>query len=87
MNDIAKIITKFQSDDLDCSSFKEVLQLSNLEIEDFYKLSYNLKIKNFGKDLKVYIPNIRFPAISITGNNCSLECSHCNKKYLNGMVY
>lgn len=35
--------------------------------------------------MKIYNPTAKFPAISITGSNCALECEHCNKKYLKGM--
>ncbi|MFX1569862.1 MAG: radical SAM protein, partial [Promethearchaeota archaeon] len=33
----------------------------------------------------IYIPTKRFPAISVTGIECALECEHCSKKYLKGM--
>lgn len=37
------------------------------------------------KKLKVYIPGISFPSISLTGNYCTLNCAHCGKHYLEGM--
>ncbi len=37
------------------------------------------------KKLKIYIPGIKFPSISITGSACSLNCAHCGKHYLEGM--
>ncbi len=32
------------------------------------------------------IPHPSFPAISLTGNNCALDCDHCKGHYLEGMV-
>ena len=37
------------------------------------------------KKLKVYIPGIRFPSVSVTGNACTLNCAHCGRHYLEGM--
>ncbi|WP_087035237.1 radical SAM protein [Thermococcus litoralis] len=37
------------------------------------------------KKLKVYIPGISFPSISLTGNYCTLNCAHCGKHYLERM--
>ena len=37
------------------------------------------------KKLKIYIPGIKFPSISLTGNYCSLNCAHCGKHYLESM--
>ncbi|AMQ18649.1 radical SAM protein [Thermococcus peptonophilus] len=37
------------------------------------------------KKLKIYIPGIKFPSVSLTGNTCALNCAHCGKHYLEGM--
>ena len=37
------------------------------------------------KKLKIYIPGIKFPSISATGNACALNCAHCGRHYLEGM--
>ena len=37
------------------------------------------------KKLKIYIPGVKFPSISLTGNYCSLNCAHCGRHYLEGM--
>ena len=37
------------------------------------------------KKLKIYIPGIKFPSVSVTGNACSLNCAHCGRHYLEGM--
>ncbi|AEC52534.1 hypothetical protein PNA2_1619 [Pyrococcus sp. NA2] len=38
------------------------------------------------KKLKIYIPGIKFPSISVTGNYCYLNCAHCGRHYLDGML-
>ena len=37
------------------------------------------------KKLKIYIPGIKFPSVSVTGNACALNCAHCGRHYLEGM--
>ena len=37
------------------------------------------------KKLKIYIPGIKFPSISLTGSYCALNCAHCGRHYLEGM--
>ncbi len=37
-------------------------------------------------ELKVYIPGKRFPSVSVTGTACHLNCAHCGRHYLKGMV-
>lgn len=36
--------------------------------------------------LKIYVPGHEFPSISITGEECQLNCEHCDKKYLQHML-
>jgi len=38
------------------------------------------------RTIECFYPGDGFPAISVTGNQCSLDCKHCSKKYLEGMV-
>ncbi|WP_461867131.1 radical SAM protein [Thermococcus sp.] len=38
------------------------------------------------KKLKIYIPGVRFPSISLTGSYCFLNCAHCGRHYLEGML-
>ncbi|AFK22727.1 radical SAM protein [Pyrococcus sp. ST04] len=38
------------------------------------------------RKLKIYIPGIKFPSISVTGNYCFLNCAHCGRHYLEGMM-
>ncbi len=36
--------------------------------------------------VECFYPGDAFPAISVTGNHCALECKHCLRKYLEGMI-
>jgi len=36
--------------------------------------------------LTAYIPGRKFPSISVTGTGCALNCAHCNRHYLEGMI-
>lgn len=36
--------------------------------------------------IECFYPGISFPAISVTGRSCSLNCKHCSQKYLDGMI-
>ncbi|MFW9929885.1 MAG: radical SAM protein, partial [Candidatus Thorarchaeota archaeon] len=85
MNEIDLLLNRFKSNTQTWSDYQEFLDLPESKIKKFFKLVKKITIDNFNNKLKIYIPNKRFPAISITGSECSLNCEHCNKKYLNGM--
>ncbi len=36
--------------------------------------------------LEAYVPGKKFPSISVTGTACALNCDHCNRHYLKGMI-
>lgn len=38
------------------------------------------------KILHAYYPGKKFPAVSITGKSCGLNCSHCGGHYLDSMI-
>lgn len=38
------------------------------------------------KSLECFYPGNGFPAISVTGGGCALNCKHCSRKYLEGMI-
>lgn len=38
-------------------------------------------------EVKAFIPGKKYPAISITGNYCMLNCKYCEKHYLEGMLH
>jgi uncharacterized radical SAM superfamily protein len=85
MSDTKDLLIKFENGTQTWSDYNKILDLDYKDLKSFLKLAYNIKEKNFGNLLKIYIPNKKFPAISITGSECSLHCEHCNKKYLDGM--
>jgi len=86
MNEIRVLLEKFKTGTQTWFDYEKLINLESKDLEPFFKLAYNIKKQNFGNELKIYTPNKRFPAISITGTECSLHCEHCNKKYLNGMI-
>ena len=53
-----------------------------------------LSWQNFGEHITFYLPGMfrlnghtgRYPAISISGNNCALQCDHCRGKILSDMI-
>ena len=38
------------------------------------------------RTVECFYPGDSSPAISVTGTSCSLDCKHCSRKYLEGMV-
>jgi len=38
------------------------------------------------RSIECFYPGSSFPAISVTGRSCSLDCKHCSRKYLDGMI-
>ena len=82
MNEVKEIVLKIKKGTV---SWLDLENLTQNHYEEFLKYAYNLKKQFFGNELKIYIPNQKFPAISITGSECALNCEHCNKKYLESM--
>ena len=85
MSDISKLLEKFREGSASWTEFAEFLALAPEKLEPFFKLAREITEQNFGKVLKIYIPNVRFHAISVTGSDCALKCAHCSQKYLDGM--
>ena len=38
------------------------------------------------RTIECFYPGRGFPSISVTGAECSLDCKHCSRKYLEGMI-
>ena len=36
--------------------------------------------------IECFYPGKSFPSISVTGSACALDCKHCSRKYLEGMI-
>jgi len=65
------------------------------DFEELAKRAREIAWKNFGKKITFYLPSMfcyegrwgRYPAISVTGKNCMLQCDHCKGKLLEPMIY
>ncbi len=85
MSDSLDLLEKIKAKKAKWSDFSKFLKLDFKELKPFLKLAQEIKFQNFGNKLKIYIPNKKFPAISVTGRECALHCEHCNEKYLHNM--
>ncbi len=62
--------------------------------EERLKKARDISWQNFGKKIVFYLPGMfvvngvtgRYPAITITGNECALNCDHCQGKILASML-
>ena len=86
MNKISKILDRIQNGNFEEGMISEILELDQTNLNELLIITRKLTDKEFGKTLKSYIPGNRFPAISITGSQCFLNCKHCNKHYLELMI-
>jgi uncharacterized radical SAM superfamily protein len=85
MNKTQLIVNKIRTGKASWVDFREILKFNSNDMDLIFTLAQEITHKNFCNTLKIYNPTSRFPAISITGSECALECEHCNKKYLKGM--
>ena len=85
MIDVEDLLNRIKYGNASWSDYSEFLNLESEYLEPFFKLAQSITKRNFGNLLKIYNPTKKFPAISITGSECALNCEHCNKKYLKGM--
>jgi len=63
-----------------------------------FKKAWDIRTKNFGKDIFFYIPSLfpyetkycksenSFVGISVTGDKCALQCEHCKGTILKNMI-
>ncbi|MFX0002507.1 MAG: radical SAM protein [Promethearchaeota archaeon] len=87
MNSVQSILDKFNTNSLSWEDFPKFFKLKSNDLDELFTLTQKITKSNFDNVLKIYIPTMRFPAISITGSECALKCEHCNKKYLKGMKH
>jgi uncharacterized radical SAM superfamily protein len=85
MNSTQLLLDKFKTNSLSWEDFPKFFELKSNYLNELFTLTQKITKSNFDNILKIYIPTMRFPAISITGSECALKCEHCNKKYLKGM--
>ena len=61
---------------------------------DLFNRAWELTRKNHGSDFTFYLPGMirygsirgRYPALSLTGNRCQLQCEHCKGLLLEPMI-
>ncbi|MFW9987182.1 MAG: radical SAM protein [Candidatus Odinarchaeota archaeon] len=85
MTKVQLLKEKITSQSMKWEDFSMILNLTSEELDGLFDITQEITRENFNNVLKIYNPTKRFPAISITGNECRLKCEHCNKKYLKGM--
>ncbi len=85
-NEINEILEKFNANRASWEDFSKFIEFDFDNLERFFEITQKVKLENFNNELKIYVPGERFPAISITGNECELHCEHCDGKYLKGMI-
>lgn len=64
-------------------------------LNDRLRLARESSYRKFGRQIIFYLPGMftydgltgKYPAISITGNQCELRCDHCQGKTLIGMIH
>ncbi len=78
----------------------ECFQLPETDLEALFEKAYTVSRDNFSDRIAFYSPGMvhydtefhsatdpyRFPSISITGNQCALNCEHCHGQLLENMI-
>ncbi|MEA3255247.1 MAG: radical SAM protein [Candidatus Altiarchaeota archaeon] len=49
------------------------------ELQDLINRSREISRRNFGGNINFYYTSSYFPAISVTGSHCALNCKHCGR--------
>jgi len=65
------------------------------DLDELITKSREISWNKFGKNITFYHPGMfryngswgKYPAISITGKKCELQCDHCRSKILESMIY
>ncbi|MHA1785860.1 MAG: radical SAM protein [Candidatus Helarchaeota archaeon] len=80
------MIENIKGGKISADEIKEILSMNWDKFQDILKITRKITDDNFGKIIRYYIPGKKFPSISITGDQCSLHCKHCNHHYLKFMI-
>ncbi len=51
----------------------------DVELKELIHRSREISYKNFGQNINFYYTSNHFPAISVTGSACALNCKHCGR--------
>ncbi|GAB4323138.1 MAG: radical SAM protein [Promethearchaeota archaeon] len=65
---------------------ERALGVPSQELHRVFEVARRVRALFRGDQVSLYYPGNDFPSISVTGGECSLDCSHCGKKYLHGMI-
>ena len=65
---------------------REAVQIRLNKKEPIEQLIKEITFRNFNNEVNIFIPGRFFPALSVTGTDCSLQCEHCNITYLSHMT-
>jgi uncharacterized radical SAM superfamily protein len=73
---------------------KHIQDLMPKEERDLFDRAWELTRKNHGSDFTFYLPGMirygsvrgRYPALSLTGTRCQLQCEHCKGLLLEPMI-
>ncbi|MFX1315076.1 MAG: radical SAM protein [Promethearchaeota archaeon] len=87
MNKTIKLLNKIKTQTATWEDYSNFLMLKEKKLNKFLIYAQEITKKNFNNILKIYNPTGKFPAISITGSECALNCEHCDGKYLDGMKH
>ncbi|MBU1903862.1 MAG: radical SAM protein [Proteobacteria bacterium] len=68
--------------------------IQSFDLEELLERARDLSWKSHGKQVQCFIPGQmnymgergRYPSISLTGASCALNCDHCYRKILEGMI-
>ncbi len=71
------------------------MSIDTAHIQDLQREARELSWKHLGKNITFYVPGMfvcngergNYPAISITGPDCELQCKHCNGNLLDPMIH
>ncbi len=64
---------------------QELMHLEGDELEDLFDKAGRIKENLTGKKVNFYFTGDSFPAISVTGDACALDCKHCGRNMLKGV--
>lgn len=65
----------------------EIFQLNDeRQISKLLTIARTVSDRRMGKRINFYYTSHYFPAVSVTGTECALNCKHCRKKLLEGLL-
>jgi uncharacterized radical SAM superfamily protein len=68
------------------SSLQSWFTTSRSELDELFNQAQHVTKQVFNRQITIYNPGSQFPAISITGKHCQLNCQHCGGYFLHQMI-